>query len=168
MRSLDVEGAVFLNDVTSDGEQAFVSDFMANRIWRYQAGRMVPWLTDDILNHPNGLLLEDDRLFVGSWGRGLRDDFSTDQPGSLLSIDLADQSIRVMSADIGNIDGVARIGTRLLVNDWVTGHLFEIGTDGTTNLVAEYAPGLADISAFGSTLLLPSMLAGSVAAETYP
>jgi hypothetical protein len=168
VRSLEVEGAVFLNDVTSDGEQAFVSDFMTNRIWHYQAEQMVPWLTNDMLSHPNGLLLDGDSLLVGSWGNGLKDDFSTSQPGSLLSIDLADQSISVMSADIGNIDGVARIGTHLLVNDWITGHLFEIGTDGEAKLVAQYSPGLADISAFGSTLLLPSMLDGSVAAETYP
>jgi hypothetical protein len=166
-RSLDVEGAVFLNDVTSDGQQAFVSDLLANRILRYSAGAVTPWLEDTALHHPNGLLLDDDRLLVGSWGQGLREDFTTEQPGSLLSIDLEDQSITVLAAGVGNLDGVAKIDGHLLVNDWITGKLFEVGDEGLFRLVAEHTSGLADISAFGATLLMPSMLDGTLSAQTY-
>lgn len=88
LRSLDVAGAVFLNDVTSDGTQAFVSDFMGNRIWHYQAGQMTVWLEEGAIAHPNGLLLETGRLVVGAWGTGMQDDFSTEGPGALLSVDL--------------------------------------------------------------------------------
>ncbi|MEP3844683.1 MAG: hypothetical protein ABJM43_05010 [Paracoccaceae bacterium] len=168
LRSLEVEGAVFLNDITSDDEQAFVSDLMTNRIWRYEVGRMTLWLENSSLAHPNGLLLDGDRLVVGSWGQGLRDDFSTDQPGSLLTVDLDDQEVSVLAADLGNLDGVVRIGGALLVNDWITGQLFEVTADGTTSVVAEYDAGLADIAVYGDKLLLPSMLEGTVSAQSYP
>ncbi|MEP3347664.1 MAG: hypothetical protein ABJN34_04775 [Litoreibacter sp.] len=168
LRSVAVESAAFLNDVTSDGEQAFVSDFMTNRIWRYAAGEMTLWLEDDALAHPNGLLIDGNRLVVGSWGQGLRDDFSTDQPGSLLAVNLDDQEVSILAPDLGNLDGVVRIGAALLVNDWITGQLFEVSENGTASVVAEYDAGLADIAAYGNTLLLPSMLNGTVSAQSYP
>lgn len=168
LRSLDVEDAVFLNDITSDDTQAFVSDFMTNRIWRYEAGEMAVWLEDDALAHPNGLFLDGNRLVVGSWGQGLRDDFTTDEPGSLLAVGLDDQEIDILAAGIGNLDGVARIGETLLVNDWITGQVYEVSTAGTASVVAEYPAGLADIAAYETMLLLPSMLEGTVSARSYP
>ncbi len=168
LRSLEVDGAVFLNDITSGGEQAYVSDFIGNRIWRYQAGEMTVWLEDEALAHPNGLLLDEERLVVGSWGQGMRDDFSTDVPGSLLAVDLETQAISTIVPSLGNLDGVVRIGDRLLVSDWITGQLFEVGADGTHTVIAEYPAGLADIAAYDNTLVLPSMLEGNVLARTYP
>ncbi|MGB1215792.1 MAG: hypothetical protein ACPG4X_20645 [Pikeienuella sp.] len=168
LRSLEVDGAVFLNDITSDGEQAYVSDFMGNRIWHYQAGDMTVWLEDEALAHPNGLFLDEERLVVGSWGQGMRDDFSTEVPGALLAVDLETQAISTIVPNLGNLDGVVRIGDTLLVSDWITGQLFEVGADGTHTVVAEYPAGLADIAAYDNTLVLPSMLEGNVSARTYP
>lgn len=168
LRSLYVEGAVFLNDVTSDGEQAYISDFMGNSIWRYEAGNMMVWLKNDRLAHPNGLLLDGEQLVVGSWGQGMRDDFSTKVPGSLLSVDLESQEIKTIAAELGNLDGVVRIGEVLLVNDWINGQLFEIGADGESAVVAEYPAGLADIAAHDNVLFLPAMLEGTVSARVYP
>lgn len=168
LRSLDVEGAVFLNDIASDGQQAFVSDLMANRILRYIDGEVTLWLEDAALHHPNGLLLDADRLLVGSWGQGLRADFTTDQPGDVLSITLADQQIDVIASGVGNLDGVAKIDGHLLVNDWITGEVFKIDASGGLSSVAKFAPGLADISGYENTLLLPSMLDGTLSTQTYP
>ncbi|WP_299969293.1 hypothetical protein [uncultured Roseobacter sp.] len=167
LRSLDVGGAVFLNDITSDGEQAYVSDLMGNQIWHYQAGDMTVWLEEEALAHPNGLFLDEERLVIGSWGQGLRDDFSTEIPGALLSVDLETQSISTIVPRLGNLDGIVRIGDTLLVSDWITGQLFEVGADGTHTVVAEYPAGLADIAAYDNTLILPSMLEGNVSARTY-
>ncbi|MEP1766784.1 MAG: hypothetical protein ABJJ53_09125 [Sulfitobacter sp.] len=166
-QSLDVEGAVFLNDITSDGEQAFVSDFVGNRIWHYQSGAVTAWLQDEALAHPNGVLLDEGRLIVGSWGQGLREDFSTETAGALLAVDLETQAISTIAAGLGNLDGVARIGDKFLVSDWMTGQLYEVGLDGTASVSATYPTGLADIAAYGDTLLLPSMLEGSVSSLTY-
>lgn len=167
-RSLDVAGAVFLNDVTAEAGQAFVSDFMTHTIWRYADGAMTPWLEDPALAHPNGLLLDGDRLIVGSWGEGMRPDFSTEQPGALIAIDLADQQIETLAPALGNLDGVVRIGDVVLVNDWITGDVFEVGADGTVAVVERAAPGLADIAAHGTTLFLPSMLEGTLSVRSYP
>lgn len=166
-RSLEIEGAIFLNDITSDGTQAFVSDLMTNRIWRYHGGEMTLWLEAEALAHPNGLLLDGQRLLVGSWGTGMRDDFTTEQPGALLSVDLATRAVRPLVPDLGNLDGVARIGDTLLVNDWITGELFAIAPDGNVTLKAEFPGGLADISAHGDLLFLPSMLEGYLSVLTY-
>lgn len=168
LRSLEVDGAVFLNDIASDGKQAYVSDFMGNRIWRYQAGDMTVWLEDAALAHPNGLYLDEERLVVGSWGQGMRDDFSTEVPGSLLAVDLETQAISTIVPSLGNLDGIVRIGDVLLASDWITGQLFEVGADGTHTVVAEHPAGLADIAAYGNTLILPSMLEGNVSARPYP
>lgn len=167
LRSLDVEGAVFFNDITSDGERAYVSDFMANRIWLYQAGDMTIWLEDEALAHPNGLFLDEERLVVGSWGQGMRDDFSTEVPGALLSVDLETQAISTIVPSLGNLDGVVRIGDTLLVSDWITGQLFVVGEDGTHTVADQLPAGLADIAAHENTLILPSMLEGNVSARTY-
>ena len=111
--------------------------------------------------------MDGDRLLVGSWGAGLHDDFSTDVPGSLLEISLETQAIRVLAPELGNIDGLARIGPSLFVSDWVSGDLFEISEDETVSLVGNYGLGLADISAEGGMLFLPMMLDGRLVAQAF-
>ncbi|MGJ8611447.1 MAG: hypothetical protein ACSHWY_10145, partial [Octadecabacter sp.] len=94
-RSLVLPEAVFLNDVTSDGNVAYVTDLLTDSLWRYADGEVTLWLHDPLLAHPNGVFLDQDRLLVGSWGAGLRDDFTTDVPGSLLSVSLETKEISV-------------------------------------------------------------------------
>jgi hypothetical protein len=167
-RSLDAPGSVFLNDVTSDGDVAYVSDLLTDSLWRYAHGELTLWLSDPQLAHPNGVFLDDDRLLVGSWGSGLRDDFTTEVLGSLLSVSLETRKITVVAPEIGNIDGITRIGDALIVSDWVTGGLFEIGGDGDVLQVGQFAPGLADIASQGGTLYLPMMLDGTLVSQDYP
>jgi hypothetical protein len=167
-RSLDAPGAVFLNDVTSDGDVAYVSDLLTDSLWRYADGELTLWLSNPQLAHPNGVFLDDERLLVGSWGSGLRDDFTTEVPGSLLAVSLETKEISVVAPEIGNIDGVTQIGDALIVSDWVTGGLFEIGGDREVLQVGQFAPGLADIASWGGTLYLPMMLDGTLVSQDYP
>lgn len=167
-RSLAAPGSVFLNDVTSDGDVAYVSDLLTDSLWRYAQGALTLWLSDPQLAHPNGVLLDNDRLLVGSWGLGLRDDFTTEVPGSLLSVSLETREISVVAAELGNIDGITRIGDALIVSDWVTGGLFEVGDDGDVRQTGQFAPGLADITAQAGTLYLPMMLEGALISQDYP
>eukprot|EP00903_Cladosiphon_okamuranus_P002476 g2474.t1 len=163
--SLPAEGAVFLNDVATSGEAVFVSDMMTHTIWRYAEGRFEKWLETPVLAHPNGLFWDNGRLLVGSWGMGLQDDFTTEAPGSLLSIDPETKAISVVASDIGNIDGIVRLNGKLVLNDWINGKAFEISADGAaTEILAEPA-GLADISAANGTLYLPHMLEGRIEAR---
>ncbi|TYC70152.1 ATP/GTP-binding protein [Stappia sp. BW2] len=166
LQSVPAEGAVFLNDVTTNGSEVFVSDMMTNTIWRYANGTFEKWLESPVLNHPNGLYWDDDRLLVGTWGKGLKDDFTTEAPGSLLAIDPATKSISVVAQDVGNIDGITRLNGKLFLNDWITGKVFEIGTDGATTEILSEPAGLADISARDEVLYLPHMLEGKIEAVT--
>ncbi len=161
-RSITVPGAAFLNDVTSDGDVAYISDMMTDSIWQYADGEISLWLNDPQLSHPNGVFLDNDRLLVGSWGVGLKDDFTTDVPGSLLSVSLDSQAISIVASELGNIDGIARIGDTIIISDWVTGNLTGVSASGETHQIAQYGPGLADISAQGQTLYLPMMLDGTL------
>lgn len=164
LQSLPAEGAVFLNDVTANANEVFVSDMMTNTIWRYSNGTFSRWLESADLNHPNGLLWDDDRLLVGSWGKGLKEDFTTDVAGSLLAIDPEIRSISVVAEEVGNIDGIVRANDQLILNDWISGAIFKIGEDGSVSKTAVHPAGLADIGAQGETLYLPHMLEGRIEA----
>ena len=164
LQSLPAEGSVFLNDVTTSGDEIFVSDMMTNTIWRYADGTFEKWLESPELNHPNGLYWDNGRLLVGAWGKGLKNDFTTEAPGSLLAIDPATKAISVVARDIGNIDGIARLNGKLVVNDWINGKVFEIDADGTSNEIMSEPAGLADISAHDDVLYLPHMLEGRIEA----
>lgn len=168
LHSLVAPEAVFLNDVASDGTVAYVSDLLTDSLWRYADGKLSLWLSDPQLAHPNGVYLDEDRLLVGSWGTGLRDDFTTEGPGSLLAISLATKEIGVVAPEIGNLDGITRIDDTIIVSDWVTGGLFEIDQDGTARKTGQFAPGLADISSHEGTLYLPMMLDGTLISQSYP
>lgn len=167
-RSLVLPEAVFLNDVTSDGNVAYVTDLLTDSLWRYADGEVTLWLHDPLLAHPNGVFLDQDRLLVGSWGAGLRDDFTTDVPGSLLSVSLETKEISVLAPEIGNIDGITQIGDVIIVSDWMTGKLFEVSNTGEVRETGQFQPGLADISSQGSTLYLPMMLDGTLVSRNYP
>jgi len=166
LASLAAEGAVFLNDVTTNGHEVFVSDMMTDTIWRYTDGTFEKWLESPALNHPNGLLWDDGRLLVGSWGRGLKDDFTTEAPGSLLSIDPKTKEISIVARDIGNIDGIVRLDGSLVLNDWINGKVFKIAEDGKASEILNEAAGLADIGAADGVLYLPHMLDGRIEAVT--
>lgn len=135
LQSITAPGAVFLNDITSDGNTAYISDLMTDSLWRYNGGVLSLWLTDPMLSHPNGVVLDDQRLLVRSWGAGLRDDFTTQTAGALLSVSLASKEIPMVAPKIGNIDGITSLGDRIIVSDWVTGGLIEILTDGSSRLI---------------------------------
>ena len=165
IRTHDAPGAVFLNDITGQAGEAYISDLMTDTLLHYADGDLSNWLQDPQLSHPNGVLLDGDRLLVGSWGAGMNDDFSTQVPGSLLEVSLETMEIAVVASALGNLDGIARIAGTVYVSDWVTGDLLTIAEDGTVSSVSTYGTGIADISAEGSTLFIPMMLDGTLIAE---
>lgn len=160
-------GASFLNDIAADNNgNAYISDMLGNTIYQYRDGELVLWLHSADLQHPNGLTLDGNRLIVASWGGPIAEDFRTDVAGSLLALDLQSKTLSELEGgeQLGNLDGVVRIGRALWVNDWMTGALYRISDSGKRKSVAKYAPGLADIGSAGKTLLLPFMFDGEVRA----
>ncbi len=162
--------ARFLNDVTvTDGGEVFVTDMMANAVYRLRDGHFVRWSQDHRLHHPNGILAQDGRLIVGNWGRGLQADFTTKEPGALLAMELADRRVRTLpNGDaLGNIDGIAAVGGYLVVSDWIEGTLRLLprgpGEPGEV-LTYPLEPGVADIGGTDEYLYVPLMHSGEVAA----
>jgi hypothetical protein len=96
------------------------------RLHALHGGKLSLLLQDDALDNPNGLLVEDERLVVASWGK-MAPDFSTKVPGHMKAVDLATKKVSALgdSTPVGNFDGVEPDGKGgYLVTDWVSGGLF--------------------------------------------
>lgn len=95
VKTIDVPGAVFLNDMTQDSAgKVYVSDMLADAIYRIDGDRPELFVKDALLASPNGVFADGDRLIVASWGKGInKADFSTAEPGGLLSVDLTTRKV---------------------------------------------------------------------------
>lgn len=156
------EGAAFLNDVTTDGEAVYISDMMTHTIWRFADGALTPWLETEALEHPNGLLWDDGRLLVGSWGPEIQDDFTTKAPGALLAVDPATKDIEVLTQKLGNLDGIVRIDDTLYISDWIAGTLYAVSADWAATEVAQFEAGAADMGLVDGAIVIPHMLKGEL------
>jgi sugar lactone lactonase YvrE len=165
------EGAQFLNDTAVDGEgRVFVSDMATNRIYVLDGGSLSVFLEGEALEHPNGLLVEDGRLLVATWGPGLQADFSTEAPGRLLAVDLATKAIAPVGPGerIGNLDGLVPDGQGgWLATDWIAGALWRIAPDGSSEQLLDLDQGSADLEYLpeANLALIPMMLDGTLAAH---
>jgi sugar lactone lactonase YvrE len=166
LSTIDVVGAVFLNDMTADPRgSVFVTDMLANAIYRIDGDRVELWLKDDALAAPNGIAADGDRLIVGSWGAGMRADFTTKQPGGLLAVDLESKAIAPLAGaeKFGNIDGVAVSAIAVFATDYLVGVLYRY-IEGKVERLVALKPGSADIGTDGMTIFVPMMNEGEVVA----
>jgi sugar lactone lactonase YvrE len=165
----EAAGAKFLNDVTADGQgRVYVSDMMANSIWRLEGGEFSEWLRDEALENPNGVLADDGRILVGSWGR-MADDFSTKVPGHMKVVDVATKKVSPMgdTTPVGNLDGVEPDGRGgYTVTDWLNGAIFHVSADGKATRLLDLNQGSADHEFIEKDRLvvLPMMMDGKVVA----
>lgn len=143
----EAQGAQFLNDVTADDQgRVYVSDMMANAIWRLDGDQFELWVEDEALEQPNGLLAEDDRIVVGSWGV-MTDGFATQTPGHLKTVDLESGEVASLGdgTPVGNLDGVEPDGEGgYLVTDWMAGALLRIDPEGKFEQLLDLNQGSAD------------------------
>ncbi|TGS52687.1 ATP/GTP-binding protein, partial [Mesorhizobium sp. M1D.F.Ca.ET.183.01.1.1] len=102
------------NDMTQDSAgKVYVSDMLADTIYRIDGDKPEPFIKDALLASPNGVFADGDRLIVASWGKGInRKNFSTAEPGGLLSVDLATRKITPLpgAQSFADLDGVVAIG----------------------------------------------------------
>ncbi|MER8518303.1 SMP-30/gluconolactonase/LRE family protein [Mesorhizobium sp. M0644] len=166
--TIDVPNAVFLNDVTADASgKIYVTDMLADTIYRIDGDRPEPFVRDAALASPNGIFADGGRLIVASWGKGIKPDFSTAEPGGLLSVDLATKAVSPLpgAEKFANLDGVVAIGGSIYATAYMTGTLYRYKAGGTPQAVATFKPGSADIGTDGkSTIFVPLMNDGEIAA----
>ena len=162
-------GAIFLNDVAVAGDgTVYVSDTPMNTIWRLKDGVFEPWLTDDSLNGPNGLLVQGGKLVVASLGR-LKSVGQEPEISGLFAINLEDKAITPLAKGkaIGNLDGLAELtsGT-YLVSDWAAGGLYKVNVKGKVDRLIDLNQGSADLVYLPEkrTVLIPMMLDNTLAA----
>jgi len=165
----EAPGAKFLNDTAVDSAgNVYVSDMIANVIWRLSGGKLEPWLSSDALINPNGLLVEGDQLVVAAWG-AMAEDWSTKVPGHLLTISLKDKSVKPLGSGtpVGNLDGLEPLGKEsFLVSDWVSGKVFRVARSGEATQLLTLSSGSADLGydAKSKTAFIPLMKDGKLVA----
>jgi len=166
--TIAVPGAVFLNDMTEDSAgDVYVSDMLADAIYRIDGDKPELFVKDAALASPNGVFADGGRLIVASWGRGInKTDFSTAEPGGLLSVDLATRKVTPLpgAQNFADLDGVVAIGDTIYATAYMTGTLYSYKPGGAPQVVATFKPGSADIGTDGEHIFVPLMGEGEIAA----
>lgn len=165
--TIDVPGAVFLNDMTADGSgKVYVTDMLADSIYKIDSDRPVLFVKDAALASPNGVFADGGRLIVASWGKGIKPDFSTAEPGGLLTVDLATKAISQLpgAEEFADLDGVIAIGDSIYATAYMTGTLYRYHAGSAPEAIATFKPGSADIGTDGERIFVPLMNDGEVAA----
>ncbi len=161
--------AKFLNDVAADDAgNVYVSGFLTNSIYRLNKQSFTLWIQDEQLEVPNGLLVENNQLIVGSWGV-MTDGFATTTAGHLKTIDISSKQIASLGdkTPAGNLDGVEIDGNgNYYVSDWMTGKLLHIQPSGISTTLLQLEQGSADhtVLAKQKLVIIPMMLSGNVVA----
>lgn len=167
-----VSEARFLNDVTVDDQgRVFVSDMLDAAIYVLDGGEFTQWLKGGGITAPNGLLAEDDRLVVASWGVLAAEGFETETQGHLKVVDYETKEVQSLGAGepVGNLDGVEPDGQGgYLVTDWVNGALFRIDAQGQAEQLLDLNQGSADLEYIEdqNLAIIPMMLDDKVVAYT--
>lgn len=167
----EAKGAILLNDVAA-GEDGtvYASDTPMNTIWRLKDGNFEPWLANDALNGPNGLLVQGGKLIVAAFGK-LPGEGQKQELGGLFAVNVEDQSVSKLANGelIGNLDGLQALqpGT-YLVTDWAAGGLYRVDAKGKVERLLKLGKGSADFIYLPDkkTALIPIMLNNSLVAYT--
>lgn len=141
-----IEGAVFLNDLAAapDGT-VYASDSTANKIFMVKDGLASVFAEGASAEVPNGLLVDGDRLLVGSMRQGAD---PKSEPGHLFALNRATKAKTVVSsATIGTIDGVESDGRGgHLVTNVMGGRILQVTAKGEVRPVIAVEPFAADLA----------------------
>lgn len=165
-------GARSLEDVTADDSgNVYASDLLGNAVWRLSAGKLDKWLTDPMLESPNGLKVDKGRLVIAAWGSMTGDGSATARPGALKAVSIADRMVRDLGPPFGNLDGLEPDGKDgWLASDGQGGGLFQVDRRGQPRRIQSLDPGAADIGTIPEhkLVLVPMTRHGRVIAYRLP
>jgi outer membrane protein assembly factor BamB len=171
-----VEGATFLNDLaTGPDGTIYTSDSSGLKIYATKDGKSSVFVEGaDVVEQPNGLLVDGSRLILGSIGpapppgaapgRGRGPAAS----GHLYAFDLkTKQRTLLTNESVGGIDGIEPDGSGgLLVTDVIGQRLLHVAKSGQVRVLAKFSAGGADFGYIGTKriAIVPFLFSNSVAA----
>lgn len=153
-----VEGAQFLNDITVDAAgNVYISDNRVNKIFVLANGTVAQWAEGEALGGPNGLLAEEDRLMLASFG-----------DGKFSAVNLANKDVQMVTDSIPGGDGVVKMGEDYLVSNW-NGEVYYVTSDGEKTKILDtkdQGANAADIELMADQdlLLVPTFFGNQVVA----
>lgn len=154
LRTLDVDGAEFLNDMVSWNATVLASDSGTGRIYRLTGDEADTWLEDERLAGANGLTADADRLLI-----------ATMDSGSLYEVTAA-KELKEIASGMKNADGIGVIDGGYLVSSW-PGQVWFVSDDGETSKVLDtQADGIFqnDLTILNDTVIVPNWRPGTVTA----
>jgi len=182
-----VDGATFLNDLATAADgTVYVSDSNLSTIFAVRSGKSSVFVQGaDLVEQPNGLLVDGNRLILGTIGpapaaargsapaaRGpapaARNQAGLAPSGHLFAFDLATkQRTQLTSEPVGGIDGIEPDGQGgLLVTDVLGQRLLHVARGGAVRVLAKFSAGGADFGYIAARHLaiVPFLFGNSVAA----
>ena len=181
---VSIDGATLLNDLaTAPDGTIYVSESNQSRIYAVKDGKAAVFVEGaDVGPQPNGLLVDGDRLIVGTIGAGAgRGGGRGAAPGGgqLIAFDLKTKARTLVTTEpVGGIDGIepAEPGA-YFVTDVLGRRLLHVARDGKVSTLATFEQAGADIGvqpfveqlAQAGTVFVPFLFSNSVSAyELYP
>ena len=169
-----IDGAKFLNDLaTAPDGTIYASDSQTFRIYAVKDGKASVFVEgEEVLPTPNGVLVDGNRLIVGTMGaqgaRGAQGAQAPPAGGRLIAFDLATRARTVITPQpIGGIDGIEsddRGG--YLVTDVFGMRLLHVSASGTMQTLLQFTAAGADFGYIASRQIavVPFLFGNSVAA----
>lgn len=154
LRTIDVEGADFLNDMTAWNAAVLASDSGTGRIYQLNGDEVSIWLEDERLQGANGLLPDGDRLLIATMGSGSL--YEATAAGDLTEI----------ASGMENADGIAIIDGGYLVSSW-PGQIFHVTNDGEVSIALDTRAQSIfqnDLTLLNETVIVPNWMPGTVTA----
>ena len=157
-----VDGAQFLNDLaTAPDGTVYVSDSMQSRIYAVKDGKSSVFVEGaDVVEQPNGLLVDGSRLILGTIGPAPtpgappagRGQGAPRPSGHLFAFDLkTKQRTQLTNENVGGIDGIEPDGSGgVLVTDVIGQRLLHVAKSGQVRVLAKFTAGGADFGYIGA------------------
>jgi len=171
-----IEGASFLNDLaTAPDGTVYVSDSAALKIFEVRNGKASVFVEGaDVVEQPNGLLVDGARLILGTIGPAPqpgaagRAGGAAPASGHLYAFDLKTKHrTQLTMQPVGGIDGIEPDGRGgLLVTDVIGQRLLHVNKGGDVHVLAKFSAGGADFGYVAKHRLavVPFLFDNSVAA----
>ena len=160
-----VDGATFLNDLaTAPDGTIYTSDSSGLRIYAVKDGTSSVFVEGaDVVEQPNGLLVDGSRLILGSIGPA-----SKPGAGHLFAFDLKTKlRTPLTNQAVGGIDGIEPDGSGgVLVTDVLGQRLLHVAKAGQVRVLAKFSAGGADFGYIGAKriAIVPFLFENRVAA----